>query len=101
MSYISRKECPSCGEVEYKHIMRNTQTKKWPWCKTPKDAQDVGWEYCNPVMESYKGNQWSNFLDMRISTIFKLDARYADEIMELWPKNDQEYISSSKYEVLN
>tara|TARA_R110002167_G_scaffold118513_8_gene295165 strand:+ start:960 stop:1277 length:318 start_codon:yes stop_codon:yes gene_type:complete len=98
--YISRKECPSCGKVEYKHILRNTQTKTCK-CGTKMEAEDVAWMYNNPdTTEFYKGNQWSNFMDCQIQSIWKLDSRYADEIMTLFPIDDQENICYSKYEII-
>ena len=103
--YLSRKECPSCGEVEYKFILRNTQTKTCNIrnnfglkCGTKMEAKDVGWQYDNPVRgEFYKGNQWSNFMDCPIQSIWKIESQYADEIMTLFPINDQKNICYSKY----
>ena len=97
--YITRKECPSCETVEYTYIRRNTQTKTCK-CGTKMIAQDVGWEYFNPVMEFQEGNQWTNFRRVQISTVWEIDSRYADDIMTLWPKDNQENISSSKWKVI-
>ena len=98
--YLSRKECPSCGEVEYTFIRRNTQTKTCK-CGIKMEAKDVGWQYNNPVYgEFYKGNQWSNFMDCPIQSIWKIESQYADEIMTLFPIDDQKNICYSKYEII-
>tara|TARA_R110000824_G_scaffold88823_5_gene218209 strand:+ start:531 stop:908 length:378 start_codon:yes stop_codon:yes gene_type:complete len=97
IAYISRKECPSCGEVEYKHIARNTQSKKCK-CGTQMTAKDVAWEHWNTYREHYVGNEFSMGNDCPIEYVWKLDDRYAEEIMTLFPLNGQELISYSRYD---
>ncbi len=95
--YINRRECPSCGKVEYIHIRRNTRTAKCK-CGTETDALDVGWLCLNPYIEYYVGNEFSNGRDHPVGYMWKLDDLYAEEIMALFPKDGFENMSSSRYD---
>lgn len=95
--YINRRECPSCGRVEFKHIRRNTQSAKCK-CGTPMTAQDVAWKGLNPYVEYYVGNEFSMGSDYSIEYVWKLDDRYAEEIMALFPLDGFENMSHSRYD---